>query len=154
TATARSGGPGCRSTGRARSPPPVSPAAPARPGRGLAGRPPAGREYRPAAAGIFGGVVPPCPSSPFRASLRMPKSVVSQGAEVVAMDAGLGAFASADILIEDGAIKAVGPSLHAPAGAARIDGAGMIALPGIIDAHTCLWQTVLRGYVPDLWPGT
>ena len=30
----------------------------------------------------------------------------------------------------------------------------MIALPGIIDAHTCLWQTVLRGYVPDLWPGT
>ena len=29
----------------------------------------------------------------------------------------------------------------------------MIALPGIIDAHTCLWQTVLRGYVPDLWPG-
>ena len=30
----------------------------------------------------------------------------------------------------------------------------MIALPGIIDAHTCLWQTVLRGYVPDLWHGT
>ena len=29
----------------------------------------------------------------------------------------------------------------------------MIALPGIIDAHTCLWQTVLRGYMPDLWPG-
>ena len=29
----------------------------------------------------------------------------------------------------------------------------MIALPGIIDAHTCLWQTVLRGFVPDLWPG-
>ena len=29
----------------------------------------------------------------------------------------------------------------------------MIALPGIIDAHTCLWQTVLRGYVPDLWTG-
>ena len=29
----------------------------------------------------------------------------------------------------------------------------MIALPGIIDAHTCLWQTVLRGYVPDLWAG-
>jgi len=34
-----------------------------------------------------------------------------------------------------------------------IDATGMIALPGIIDAHTCLWQTVLRGYVPDLWPG-
>ena len=68
------------------------------------------------------------------------------------MDAALGDFAAADILVEDGVLRAVGPSLDA-AGAERIDGAGMIALPGIIDAHTCLWQTVLRGYVPDLWPG-
>ena len=83
----------------------------------------------------------------------MAKSVVIQGAQAVTMDEGLGDFASADILIEDGAIKAVGPSLQAPADAERIDGAGMIALPGIIDTHTCLWQTVLRGYVPDLWPG-
>src|SRR5438094_5683064 len=83
----------------------------------------------------------------------MGKSVVIQGAQVVTMDQGLGDFASADILIEDGAIKTVAPSLQAPADAERIDGAGMIALPGIIDAHTCLWQAVLRGYVPDLWPG-
>jgi cytosine/adenosine deaminase-related metal-dependent hydrolase len=83
----------------------------------------------------------------------MAKSVVIQGAQVVTMDERLGDFAVADILIENGAIKAVGPSLQAPAGAERIDGAGMIALPGIIDAHTCLWQTVLRGYVPDLWTG-
>ena len=82
----------------------------------------------------------------------MPKRTIIRGAEVVTMDAGLGDFASADILVEDGAIRAVGPSLD-PAGAEAIDGAGMIALPGIIDAHTCLWQTVLRGYVPDLWTG-
>ncbi len=83
----------------------------------------------------------------------MANSVVIQGAQVVTMDERLGDFPSADILIEGGAIKAVGPSLAVPAGADKIDGAGMIALPGIIDAHTCLWQTVLRGYVPDLWPG-
>jgi cytosine/adenosine deaminase-related metal-dependent hydrolase len=83
----------------------------------------------------------------------MAKSVVIQGAQVVTMDEKLGDFASADIVVEDGAIKAVGPSLAVPAGAAKIDGTGMIALPGIIDAHTCLWQTVLRGYVPDLWTG-
>src|SRR5215470_4932781 len=83
----------------------------------------------------------------------MTKRTVIRGAEVVTMDQGLGDFAAADILIEDGAIKAVGPSLRAPADAEPIDGAGTIALPGIIDAHTCLWQTVLRGYVPDLWPG-
>jgi cytosine/adenosine deaminase-related metal-dependent hydrolase len=76
-----------------------------------------------------------------------------RGAEVVTMDAALGDLPSADILIEDGAIRAVGPSLAAAAGAEQIDGTGMIALPGIIDAHTCLWQTVLRGYVPDLWSG-
>ncbi len=75
-----------------------------------------------------------------------------RGAQLVTMDATLGDFPAADILIEDGAILAVGPSLDG-GGAETIDGAGMIALPGIIDAHTCLWQTVLRGYVPDLWPG-
>jgi 5-methylthioadenosine/S-adenosylhomocysteine deaminase len=75
-----------------------------------------------------------------------------RGAQLVTMDATLGDFPAADILIEDGAILAVGPSLDG-GGAEAIDGAGMIALPGIIDAHTCLWQTVLRGYVPDLWPG-
>lgn len=75
-----------------------------------------------------------------------------RGAQVVTMDETLGDFATADILIDDGAILAVGPSLDG-GDAETIDGAGMIALPGIIDAHTCLWQTVLRGYVPDLWPG-
>ncbi len=69
------------------------------------------------------------------------------------MDGALGDFQAADILVQDGAILAVGPSLDGT-GAETIDGTGMIALPGIIDAHTCLWQTVLRGYVPDLWPGT
>jgi cytosine/adenosine deaminase-related metal-dependent hydrolase len=75
-----------------------------------------------------------------------------RGAQVVTMDETLGDFPTADILIEEGAILAVGRALDA-AGAETIDGAGMIALPGLIDAHTCLWQTVLRGYVPDLWPG-
>ena len=83
----------------------------------------------------------------------MPKRIVVRGAEIVTMDTALGDFSQADILVEDGKIHAVGPSLQA-ADAEAIDGAGMIALPGIIDAHTCLWQTVLRGYVPDLWPGT
>ncbi len=68
----------------------------------------------------------------------MAKSVVIRGAEVVTMDERLGDFPSADILIEDGAVKAVGPSLAVPAGAEQIDGANRIALPGIVDAHTCL----------------
>jgi cytosine/adenosine deaminase-related metal-dependent hydrolase len=82
----------------------------------------------------------------------MPKRIHIRGVQVVTMDESLADLPVADILIEDSAILAIGPSLEA-ADAERIDGAGMIALPGIIDAHTCLWQTVLRGYVPDLWPG-
>ena len=93
----------------------------------------------------------------------MANKIHIRGAQIVTMDDELDDHASADIRIEDGAIVAVGPSLDSAATAAgggaetidgeTIDGRGMIALPGIIDAHTCLWQTVLRGYVPDLWPG-
>ena len=83
----------------------------------------------------------------------MPGTILIKGAEVVTMDDRLGDFASADILVKDGAIVAVGPSLAA-ADAETIDASNMIALPGIIDAHTCLWQTVLPGSVPDLWAGT
>ena len=80
------------------------------------------------------------------------KKKIVRGAEIVTMDRALGDLPRGDILIEEGAIAAVGPSLDA-AGAEVIDGTGMIALPGIVDAHTCLWQTVLRGHVPDLWTG-
>jgi cytosine/adenosine deaminase-related metal-dependent hydrolase len=82
----------------------------------------------------------------------MPTKILIRGAQAVTMDPALGELAVADILVEEGAIKAVGPSLPA-ADAEPIDAGGMIALPGLIDAHTCLWQTVLRGCVPDLWPG-
>ncbi|MEP9378345.1 amidohydrolase family protein [Aquabacter sp. CN5-332] len=75
-----------------------------------------------------------------------------KGAQIVTMDPALGDMARADILVEDGAISAIAPALDA-GDAQIIDGADKIALPGIIDAHNCLWQTVLRGYVPDLWPG-
>jgi cytosine/adenosine deaminase-related metal-dependent hydrolase len=83
----------------------------------------------------------------------MAKRTLIKRAEIVTMDEKLGDFAAADILVEDGAIKSIGPSLSV-ADAETIDAANMIALPGIIDAHTCLWQTVLRGSVPDLWDGT
>lgn len=83
----------------------------------------------------------------------MAQKTIIRGADIVTMDPALGDLPASDILIENGAIAAIGPSLQA-LDAERIDASGMIALPGIIDAHTCLWQTVLRGYVPDLWAGT
>ena len=56
-----------------------------------------------------------------------------------------------DLLVENGVIAATGSSLSA-AGAARIDGAGLTALPGLVDLHTHLREpgfeqseTVLTG---------
>ena len=45
------------------------------------------------------------------------------------------ALTSADILIENGAIRQVAENLAAPEGARVIDAAGRIAMPGMFDAH-------------------
>jgi len=42
------------------------------------------------------------------------------------------------ILIRDGKIEAVGPSINAPAGAQQIDGKGLSVYPGMIDAGTSM----------------
>lgn len=75
-----------------------------------------------------------------------------RGAEVVTMDAA-GDMPAGDILVEAGEIVAVGHALPAGDDTEVLDATGCIALPGLIDAHTCLWQTVLRNWVPDLWSG-
>lgn len=48
-------------------------------------------------------------------------------------------FEDQTILIADGRIAAAGPGLEIPSGADVIDGAGLTALPGLIDAHTHTW---------------
>src|SRR3546814_17549341 len=42
----------------------------------------------------------------------------------------------ADVLIDGGTIRAVGPNLEAPAGAEVIDAGGAYVMPGGIDPHT------------------
>ncbi len=69
---------------------------------------------------------------------------IIRGATIVSMDARLGDFAKGDILIEDDCIEAIGAKLEAP-GAVVIDAAGMIAIPGLVNAHMHTWQTGLRG---------
>ena len=44
---------------------------------------------------------------------------------------------SADLLIRDGIVTDIG-SVSAPADAERVDAAGLIALPGLVDLHTNL----------------
>lgn len=71
---------------------------------------------------------------------------IVQGAAVVTMDPALGDFDFADIHARDGSIIAVGQEVSAP-GAEVIGGRGLIALPGFVDTHWHLWNSVFRGLV-------
>ena len=54
----------------------------------------------------------------------------------------------ADVHVANGAIVAVGPNLKAP-GATVIDGRGMIVLPGLVETHWHMWNTLLRSMSGD-----
>ncbi|MES9537132.1 amidohydrolase family protein [Actinomadura sp. NPDC000600] len=56
---------------------------------------------------------------------------------------------TADVLVEDGRIAAVGPGLAAPEGAETIDATGRIVMPGFVDTHRHTWQAGIRAAVAD-----
>lgn len=64
------------------------------------------------------------------------------------MDEGIGDLPRADILVVDGVIADIAPRIDAPADEV-IDGATMIAMPGMVDTHRHTWQTALRGILAD-----
>ena len=53
------------------------------------------------------------------------------------------------MLIEDDEIAAVGVNLSPPSGVTVIDGRGMIVMPGFVDTHDHLWQSLIRGCAAD-----
>jgi cytosine/adenosine deaminase-related metal-dependent hydrolase len=69
---------------------------------------------------------------------------VIRKAYVMTMDKDLGDIRDGDVHIRDGVIVAVGEKLNAP-GARTIDGRGTIVLPGLIETHWHMWNTLLRG---------
>lgn len=46
-----------------------------------------------------------------------------------------GVVENGSMLVDGGKIRAIGPDVDAPAGAAVVDGTGLFVLPGIVDAH-------------------
>ncbi|MDQ4055554.1 MAG: amidohydrolase family protein [Actinomycetota bacterium] len=58
------------------------------------------------------------------------------------MDPQLGDLPDGDVHIRDGAIVAVGHRLRV--NAPRIDGGGMVAMPGLVDTHWHLWASLYR----------
>lgn len=79
----------------------------------------------------------------------MTERILVKNAIVLTMDAKLGAFDDADVLVEGERIAAVGPNLAAE-GAETIAGRGRIVIPGIVNGHMHTWQTGLRGLCSNM----
>ena len=71
-----------------------------------------------------------------------------RGGAVLSMDAGVGDFAQADVLVDGKKIAAVGRNLDA-GDATVIDAAGKIVMPGFIDTHHHQFETALRSFLAD-----
>ena len=79
-------------------------------------------------------------------------TLLVRGGHVITMDPGTGDIPDGDVLVSGGAIAAVGTGLAAPDGARVIDAAGMIVVPGLVDTHWHMWNTLLRG-MSETGPG-
>lgn len=71
--------------------------------------------------------------------------LVQNATEIITMDEGRRRLRQAGIFVRDGAIVALGPSESLPSSADRvIDARGMVIIPGLINTHHHLYQTLTR----------
>src|SRR6266545_4587812 len=78
----------------------------------------------------------------------MARRTLITGGTVITVDPQLGDFDRADVLVEDGAIAAVGPDQGAE-DAEVIDATDRIVLPGLVDTHRHTWQALFRNIASD-----
>ncbi|MFM9281246.1 amidohydrolase family protein [Paenibacillus jiagnxiensis] len=67
---------------------------------------------------------------------------------VLTMDKLMGNFTKADILIHGARIVEIGPDLHS-SDCEMIDAAGMIVMPGLVDTHRHVWESLVRSIGTD-----
>jgi 5-methylthioadenosine/S-adenosylhomocysteine deaminase len=91
-------------------------------------------------AGRAGAQSPPLPQ-PARLPAR--GHFVIRNAYVMTMEPGTGDIVGGDVHVRDGVIAAVGQYLEAP-GSNTIKGEGTIVLPGLVETHWHMWNTLLR----------
>ncbi|WP_148571259.1 amidohydrolase family protein [Nocardioides caldifontis] len=97
-----------------------------------------------AAAGAVAAAAAAAPAAAHPGSGKPPKhrEYVVRGAHVVSMDPTIGDLPDGDVHVRGGKIVAVGRNLEVKA--PKVDGSGMIAMPGLIDTHWHLWTTLYR----------
>ena len=80
--------------------------------------------------------------------LQSARRILLKGGIVLSVDPRVGDFAAADILIEDGTIRAVRPGIAAD-DAAVVDAGNRIVIPGFVDTHSHSYQGLLRDTLPN-----
>jgi 5-methylthioadenosine/S-adenosylhomocysteine deaminase len=78
------------------------------------------------------------------------RRILIKGGVVLTLDRQVGDFAQADVLIEDGKIRELRPSIAASGDdTAIVDGANHILIPGFVDTHCHSYQGLLRGVLAN-----
>jgi 5-methylthioadenosine/S-adenosylhomocysteine deaminase len=70
-----------------------------------------------------------------------------KGGTVLTLNDEIGDFEQADVLVDDGVIKEIAPSIRADAEA--VDASGRIVMPGFVDTHRHMWQGSIRNILPN-----
>jgi len=75
-----------------------------------------------------------------------------RGGYVLTMDPALGDLPTGEVLIQDDRIVEVAARVdaHRAARAEKIDASGMIVMPGLVDNHRHMWESLIRGVAVDL----
>ena len=92
----------------------------------------------------------PAPPPPATPAYGMPSrgEFLIRNAYVITMDAA-GDLIGADVHVKDGAIVAAGNGIQVGPAVEILDGTGRIVLPGLIDTHWHMWNTMLRSMAGD-----
>jgi cytosine/adenosine deaminase-related metal-dependent hydrolase len=76
------------------------------------------------------------------------RQLLLKGGCVLTLDARLGNFERADVLIDGPRIADIRATITAPS-ATTIDASNMIVMPGFVDTHRHMWEGQLRNILPD-----
>lgn len=90
------------------------------------------------------------PDQQLEPGLLQAKRILLRGGIVLTLDPKLGDFARADVLIESGKIREIGPAIAvSDEDVAVVDATNRILLPGFVDTHCHSYQGLLRGLLPN-----
>ena len=101
------------------------------------------------AAGLFSSPLMAQPRRGDAASSKLPArgEFTIANAYVMTMDGALGDIAGGSVHVRNGEIVAVGKDVKG--GGQKIDGTGMIVMPGLVETHWHMWNTLYRSFSGD-----